>query len=270
MIRRLKKLVKHLLRMCRQPWLKRQCLVAELQKLGLRRGGVLLVHSSLSSLGFVPGGPAAVIAALRDALGPDGTLMMPTHTWEWMNRGLRVFDVHTTPGCVGTIAEHFRKIDGTLRSLHPTHSVAAQGPQATEMLIGHEEAETPCGTGTPYARLLEADGQILLLGAMLDSNTAFHCMEALCGYPELLREERDEFEIIGWDGESRSLGVRQHREGVARRYLAMREPLLVTGAAVAGKLGNAEVLLIQGARVHSVVTEWLRNEPRHLMENRPS
>jgi aminoglycoside 3-N-acetyltransferase len=268
MIRRLKKLVKHLLRMCRQPWLKRQRLVAELQRLGVRRGGVLLVHSSLSSLGFVPGGPAAVIAALRDALGPEGTLMMPAHTWEWMNRGLRVFDARSTPGCVGVIAEVFRRMGGVLRSLHPTHSVSAAGPRAAEMIEGHETAETPCGAGTPYARLLEADGQILLLGATLDSNTAFHCMEALCGYPDLLRAEHEEFEIIDLDGTSRRLRVSQQREGIARRYRAMREPLVQAGAAVAGHAGGAELFLMHGARFQAVVSEWLRNDPCHLVEKR--
>lgn len=270
MIRRLKKLVKHLLRMCRQPWLTRRRLAAELQKLGVRRGGVLLVHSSLSSLGFVPGGPAAVIAALRGTLGPDGTLMMPAHTWEWMNRGLRVFDARSTPGCVGAIAEAFRQTAGVRRSLHPTHSVAAAGPRATEMLDGHETAETPCGTGTPYAKLLEAGGQILFLGATLDSNTAFHCMEALCGYPDLLRDGREEFEIIDLDGASRHVRVAQQREGIARCYRAMREPLIAEGAAVAGHAGGAELLLLDGARFREVVTEWLRRDPCHLVEKKPS
>lgn len=270
MIRRLKQLVKHLLRMARQPWLGRARLADGLQKLGVRRGGVLLVHSSLSKLGFVPGGAAAVISGLQDALGPDGTLLMPAHTWEWMNRGLRVFDARSTPGCVGTIAEHYRQMRGVLRSLHPTHSVAARGRRAAEMLAGHELAETPCGEGTPYARLLEADGQILLLGATLDSNTAFHCMEALCGYPDLLRGERDEFEIIDLEGNNRRLRVSQQREAIVRRYRAMREPLLEAGAAVAGSLVGTEVLLIQGARFREVVAEWLRNDPCHLAEKTPS
>lgn len=270
MIRRLKKLVKQLLRMCRQPWLTRRRLAAELQKLGVRRGGVLLVHSSLSSLGFVPGGAAAVIAALQDALGPDGTLLMPAHTWEWMNRGLRVFDARSTPGCVGGIAEAFRRLGGVRRSLHPTHSVTAKGPRAAEMLEGHEKAETPCGAGTPYARLLEADGQILLLGATLDSNTAFHCMEALCGYPDLLRAERDEFEIIDETGGRQRLRFTQQREGIARCYRAMREPLLQAGAAVAGRAGGAELLLMHGARFQAVVSEWLRNDPCHLVEKHPA
>lgn len=270
MIRRFKKQVKHLLRMCRQPWLTRPRLTAELRRLGVRPGGVLLVHSSLSSLGFVPGGPAAVIAALQDVLGPEGTLMMPTHTWEWMNRGLRVFNARSTPGCVGTIAETFRQMEGVSRSLHPTHSVSAKGPRAAEMLEGHETAETPCGAGTPYARLLEADGQVLLLGATLDSNTAFHCMEALGGYPDLLRVERDEFEIVDWNGGSRRLRVSQQREGIVRRYRAMREPLLDAGAAVAGRAGGAELFLMHGRRFHEVVKEWLRKDPCHLVGKQPA
>src|SRR5205085_4877227 len=107
------------------PWATRERMSQDLRRLGVRAGGILLVHSSLRSLGFVPGGALTVIRALRDALGPEGTLVLPTHTWEWMSAGSRHFDARTTPSCVGVITETFRGLPGVVRSLHPTHSVAA-------------------------------------------------------------------------------------------------------------------------------------------------
>src|SRR4029078_7739547 len=123
------------------------------------------------------GGAGAVISALRAAIGPDGTLVLPTHSWERAGHGDFTFDLMTTPSCVGAISEVFRRLPGIVRSLHPTHSVAAIGPRARALIDGHERALTPCGEGTPYARLIEAGGQILFLGATLDQNTAYHTLE---------------------------------------------------------------------------------------------
>jgi aminoglycoside 3-N-acetyltransferase len=77
------------------------------------------------------------------------------------------------------LTEIFRRSPGVVRSLHPTHSVAAWGADAAAMVAGHEDAKTPCGTGSPYMRLLEHDGKILFLGATYDSMTFWHAVEEL-------------------------------------------------------------------------------------------
>ena len=105
-------------------------LVRDLLALGVRPGGVLLVHSSLKALGPAAGGPAAVIEALREALGPGGTLLMPALSYATVTRVNPVFDQKATPSCVGVIPETFRRMAGVRRSLHPTHSVCACGPMA--------------------------------------------------------------------------------------------------------------------------------------------
>ncbi|MDZ4817626.1 MAG: AAC(3) family N-acetyltransferase, partial [Planctomycetota bacterium] len=107
---------------------------ADLEAIGVRQGGYMLVHSSLSSLGFVPGSATAVVAALRDSMGLNGTLVLPSHSWLWMNKGAREFDVRRTPTCVGALPEFFRNQPSVVRSLHPTHSVAAIGPQAEPLI----------------------------------------------------------------------------------------------------------------------------------------
>ncbi|MBX9623570.1 MAG: AAC(3) family N-acetyltransferase, partial [Gemmataceae bacterium] len=220
LVRSAKRLVKRLARPVRQPWATRRRLAADLGRLGVRPGGVLIVHSSLSAVGYVPGGPAAVIGALADAVGPAGTLVLPTHTWEWVEGGLREFDARTTPSCVGKLTEVFRALPGAVRSLHPTHSVAALGPDAEALTAGHEAAPTPCGAGTPYATCLDRGGQILLLGAGLGSNTAFHTAEAEADLPYLMLDEPDRFVLVDQAGARHERAVRRHRPGVARRFEA--------------------------------------------------
>ena len=119
----------------------------DLSALGITPGMVLLVHSSLSSLGWVCGGPVAVVMALEEALGPGGTLVMPTHSgdlsepshwknppvpenwWDIIRQTMPPYDASMTPTRgVGVIPECFRSQEGTLRSPHPSDSFGARGP----------------------------------------------------------------------------------------------------------------------------------------------
>jgi aminoglycoside 3-N-acetyltransferase len=105
----------------------------ELLSVGVRQGGVLLVHSSLSAMGHVIGGAETVIQGLLEALGPEGTLLMPALSYEIVTPERSTFDVRRTPSNVGIIPEYFRTRPGTRRSVHPTHSACGVGPltQAT-------------------------------------------------------------------------------------------------------------------------------------------
>ena len=127
-VRKLKRTAKFVVRAARKDWFSADRITEDLRQLGVRKSTTLLVHSSLSSMGFVVGGAPAVIRALRAAIGPEGTLVMPTHSWERAGRGDFSFDLLETPSCVGAISEAFRTMPGVTRSLHPTHSVAVIGP----------------------------------------------------------------------------------------------------------------------------------------------
>ncbi|MFI1720275.1 aminoglycoside N(3)-acetyltransferase [Streptomyces sp. NPDC020489] len=177
------------------PLVTRGTLAADLRELGVQDGETLLVHSSLKSLGWVCGGPVAVVQALLDALGPNGTLVVPTQTgdlsdpalwanppvpeewWDTIRTAMPPYDPLLTPSRgVGVLPETVRTWPGALRSAHPQTSFAALGPRAAQVLDGHA---TDCRLGerSPLARLEALPARVLLLGAGYDTCTSFHLAE---------------------------------------------------------------------------------------------
>ncbi len=188
------------------------------RSLGIRPGGVLLVHSSLRSLGPVEGGAESVILSLLEALGPQGTLLMPALSYATVGPKSPVFNVITTPSCVGTLPEYFRTRAGTLRSVHPTHSVSGLGPLATELFKDHIRSTTPCGPFSPFARLPEVGGQILFLGCGLRPNTSMHAVEERIE-PVYLYGDTTVYQVILADGSIEQMHVRNHNfQGWSQRY----------------------------------------------------
>ncbi|WP_426452386.1 aminoglycoside N(3)-acetyltransferase [Paenibacillus sp. S-38] len=184
-------------------------LVEDLQRIGLRRGMTVIVHSSLKSFGgWIPGGPVAVILALEEVLGREGTLVMPTHSsdlsepsrwqnppvpeawWETIRRTMPAYDPSLTPTrAMGVIPECFRKQEGVLRSSHPLVSFAAWGAGAQRITEGHALAYS-LGEDSPLARLYEADARVLLLGVGHGNNTSLHLAEYRASYPGKEEEEQ--------------------------------------------------------------------------------
>ena len=258
-----KRAIKQAIRPLHSSWATRSRLAGAASQLGVRRGGIVLVHSSLSALGFVPGGAETVVAAMLDAVGPSGTVVMPTHTWEWMDQGERTFDVRATPSCVGIITEQFRKLPHAIRSLHPTHSVAAIGPMAAELMADHQKAASPCGEGTPYMRILE-QGQVLLLGVGLQYNTVFHTIEAMTQAPYLLSDVADQFTILDEDGSSTFVSIRRHRLQVRRNFPGVEDLLVRSETLVKGMVGRSVLRLINGRRFLDCMLPAIRSDPSLL------
>ena len=156
--------------------LSRAHVTGQLLALGVGPGGVLVVHTAFSKVGPVEDGPDGLIAALRDALGPAGTLVMPSMS----DNDDFAFDPRGTP-CIGmgVVAERFWKLPGVLRSDSP-HAFAAIGPRAADITAPHP-LEVPHGLDSPIGRVHELDGQVLLLGVGHDADTSVHLAETMAG-----------------------------------------------------------------------------------------
>lgn len=172
-----------------------ESLQADFEALGIERGMVLLVHSSLSAIGWVCGGAVAVIIALQKVLGETGTLVMPTHStdlsdpsqwenppvpkswWQTIRETMPAYNPDLTPTrSMGKIAETFRKQKGVFRSTHPQSSFCANGPQASYIVDNHSLA-FGMGENSPLARIYDLDGFVLLLGVGHSRNTSIHLAE---------------------------------------------------------------------------------------------
>lgn len=158
-------------------------IINDLKKLGLEKGNIVLVHSSLTSIGYVEGGADTVVDALLETVGQKGTVLMPAYPMkgtmlEYAKTG-PLFDPKNDPSQMGKITEVFRLRKEALRSLHPTHSVAAIGPHAEYLLKDHDKSQTPCGKTSPFYKLIELNGYILHLGSRFGQTTSVHVIEDL-------------------------------------------------------------------------------------------
>ena len=226
----------------------------------------LMVHSSLSACWLVRGGALTVIRALR-TWNRGGTLAMPAHSYCYPmgGAGAPVFDLAVTPSVVGAITEAFRRQPGVLRSLHPTHSLAVEGAGGPAIITGHETCATPCGTDTPYARLVQMDAAILMFGTTLDAYTLFHTAEDAAAVAYLYEPQPIGLRFIDSNGCEHSMTMRQHDMTVTRSFEVKDAWLEARGLLRRVGLGAGELLLLPHARqVHDAVVGELRRDPWFL------
>ncbi len=228
----------------------------------------LLVHSSLSSCGFIIDGPPTVMGAFGEWLSDDVKLALPTHTWSYPGETgeAPIYDYQITPSVVGAITNHFRQQPGVVRSLHPSHSIACSGAEAQSFIEAHELCETPCGRGTPYERIIEEDGSVLMFGATLDAYTLFHTAEDAAKVPYLYFPKQLTLRSRVPSGEVKEIPTWRQDMGVTRRFGAMDAWLEEQGLLIRRKLGMGELLYIpHAAAAHERIVKELKNDPLLLV-----
>jgi aminoglycoside N3'-acetyltransferase len=230
-------------------------LAHELVELGVQPGGVLLVHTAFSNVKPVEGGPEGLISALRTVLGPNGTLVMPSMSYD----DDHVFDKSKSP-CpeMGVVADTFWRLTGVMRSAN-NHAFAAVGPLAEEITSTHP-VDRPHGLDSPVGRVWELDGQVLLLGVGQDSNTTIHLAENLAG----VRYRRNKYITVLKDGLPTRLDYLEI-DHCCQNFALVDGWLDKNQLQKRGTVGHAEAHLIRSHDVVSLVTEHLNlNETAFL------
>ncbi|NPV07094.1 MAG: AAC(3) family N-acetyltransferase [Anaerolineae bacterium] len=232
---------------------------------GLRAGGLspgdsLIMHCSLSSLGHVEGGADTLIDAVLEAVSPGGTVMMPA-----LPDIYRPFDVRTSPSTAGLVSEVFWRRPDAFRSRHPSHSVAAIGPQARWLTEGHEHTD-PTGIGSPYHKLYQQEGSwVLLIGVDHDRNTMLHLAEALVRVPYL---RTSQLRVVNPDGSASHYRAREMAYG-HREFIRIDWPLREANLQRQGIIGNAIVRLIRVRDLVDFAVRLLRSDPAALLCDKP-
>ena len=262
-------------------------MAAELRALGVRPGGALMVHARVSALGWVVGGTGAVVLALLDALGPDGTLMAYAG-WEddpfgldgWPAEWRAAYEAEWPPfdsataeavHANGRLPERIRTWPGTVRSRQPEAGMVALGARAEWMVADHPWADA-YGAGSPLAKLVEADGQVLMLGAPLDTLTLLHHAEATARVPNkrrvvyrmpLLEEGRAvwrEFRDIDTSEGAFPCEAVAATPGVGspeEAFAATARQALAAGIGGGGRVGAAESFLFPARELHRFAEGWM-------------
>ncbi|MGX9520711.1 AAC(3) family N-acetyltransferase [Vibrio mediterranei] len=247
----------------------KQRLISDFQDIGINPNGTLLVHSSMKAIGDVEGGADTVLDALSEFMS-EGLLLLPTHSWDKHNLANGIYDPKTEPSCVGILGEMFRQREGVLRSLHPTHSMAALGKNAEQFIAGEETLTSPCPRHGAWGKLYDVDAQILFLGCPLTRNTYIHGVEEWSAIPNRIDSESEAITIIKGDEAIETI-LRRHKSpfgSIHENYDKLERPFVRQGIGHWGTIGEARSFLASAKGMADIVQAFLkRNQDVFLYDD---
>lgn len=226
----------------------KRMIVEGLKNLGLKKGDDVLVHSALSSLGYVEDGPETVIEALLEVVGPEGTVMMP---WPLGN-------------CY--LAKVFSERPDVVSSRHPTHAISAWGARAAFYIRNHLDSPTACGPETPYGRLIKNNGYILLLGVDQDRNTTLHAVEEMADLPYLSEKT---VTFVDEEGQTRQKILKKF-PGPHRNFIGLDKIFQKQGVMKIARIGSAWVRLLRAGKMAEVALNLLKENPAAFLCDNPN
>ena len=237
-----------------------EALAGQLNRNGVRRGDILLVHSAIRSCGYVEGGVDGILRGLQLAVGPEGTLVFPALTGARTDQPDRAitFDRRQTPCWTGALAQRALAWPGGVRSFHPTHSCVAIGPAAEELTRYHGQSTTPVDERSPYQKVVQHGGKFLIIGLDLKCLTLVHGREEQVRRPDPCHARPCSCLMI--DGEHRELrAYRLHDWSVVAPDYERYRPALEKEKAIRPlRVGDAACWLLDGRRAWSALGAAVR------------
>ena len=232
-------------------------LIDDFKKIGLKNGDSVLVHSSLSKIGYVNGGAKTIVDALIEIIGETGTLLFPAFPASGRNKDYLeehpFFDVRNTPSKMGSITEYFRQMDNVSRSIHPTDSVCAKGLLADYYTNSHYGQLTPYNEFSPFRKLCNKRGKILMLGTTLNGAcTNLHTLEDALDFKFPVYDEKIYLvKIIDSEGKKSEVKTKVHNPeySVKRNCDALKPMFERENVLINGMIGEAKSMLIDADKM---------------------
>lgn len=260
---------------------------AGVRAIGVQPGDTIMFHSSLKSVGYVIGGPNAVIDGFLQAVGPEGTVAVPTLWWNG-TQDLSQWDCATSPSYPGLITETFRQRPDSLRSNNPTHSVSAIGKRAAELTAHHGEwglrpclyGDTAFAAASPWEHLYQWNAHYAFLGVDFTYNTMGHYAQAVLLEWALQQAHPDKREALDAQLSRQDTVVayyRESRSGSGRTvellwpafpFKEMGEHLAGLGLVRCGTIGAAALRGIRARTMVDTIVETLKSDPERWLDPR--
>jgi aminoglycoside 3-N-acetyltransferase len=216
--------------------------------------GDLMIHGSISNIGKFDRPVSELVKAWLEQLDLQRqTVLVPALPYNTTMReyleGCTGFDVRTAKNAMGAISNIVMAMPGARRSVHPTHSVVALGANSDHYVTGHEFDSTPFGPNSPYRKLTERRGKILMFGVGLNSVTCFHVYEDMLGpYMPLAVYLDRPFKVscVGVGGNNMEVTTACHNPSVSaiRECERVRDELVRAGAMTSYPLGESELSIL--------------------------
>ena len=218
-------------------------------------------------MGGLVGGIQTFVEAMLSVLGDKGTLIVPTLTFRDVTVENPIFDYLQTPSCTGAISEYVRMMDGSLRSIHPTHSCAAIGGKTDYFICGHELDRTPVGKNSPFYKLREVGGKVLMLGCGVGCNTTMHGVEECFGTSYVLPKEPSPYTVVMPDKTYTIDFYRHHiRQNGYKQCYGRLKGVMSEEYFAPGKIHGAESYLIDSREMWRVGLECLAKDEFFFVE----
>lgn len=241
----------------------RDMLKKQLADAGLKGDDIVMIHSSMKKIGEVENGADGVFEAFEEFFA-DGIIAFPTLTWKiglYPDAG-NVYSVRDSVSNISLLPELFRKRDGVVRSLLPTHSITAKGKNAEEFCaIAPATISTSLPWHSHWGKLYEQNARILFIGCDIRSCTYFHAVEEKAGHPELFFPDKKHVSIIDYDGVRTEIDMYRH-QGAHSQYYRLTESLLFAEDALRiVTFGNARTYLMDARKAADAVFRMLEKNP---------
>ncbi len=246
-------------------------LIKDIEQTGIRKNGTLLIHSSMKAVGAVEGGGDTVLDAFIDHM-KEGLLLFPTHSWSDKNLQDGIYDPKTEASCVGILPNLFMKRAGAIRSMHPTHSVAAMGRRAQAYVQRDNDVHTPCPRNGCFGGLYDEEAQLLFLGATLKTNTFIHSIEEWLNIPDRINPQARKIKLLSENGAIREIDYYGHHSthgDVSKNYDKLLIPMIHMGIAEEVKIGDAASYVVEVKPMADWVIGLLKENPSLFDDGRP-